>query len=155
MKLTIVDRSGHRLEDDGLVELVAPGVTGMLGVLPSHIPCVTELGIGVLTYWTDGRVPHRVAVSGGFMEVIDDHIKLLARTAEAADKLDEARARAVLADIEAELETLEPSAPNYEERIEARDRAKARIEAIELAKRDAQIQSRGEPARTRTTTKGR
>src|SRR5947208_11916742 len=72
-------------------EVVVPGIEGYFGVLPGHAPLLATLGIGELTYRI-GREEHHVAVAGGFAEVRNDKVIILADTAEKPDEIDRARA---------------------------------------------------------------
>jgi F-type H+-transporting ATPase subunit epsilon len=72
-------------------EVVAPGIEGYFGVLPGHAPFLTTLGIGELTY-RKGRDEHHMAMAGGFAEVRNDKVIVLADTAERPDEIDRARA---------------------------------------------------------------
>ena len=72
-------------------EVVAPGSLGYFGVLPGHAPLLATLGIGEVTYRI-GRDEHHVAVSGGFAEVRNDKVIILADAAEPPGDVDRARA---------------------------------------------------------------
>jgi F-type H+-transporting ATPase subunit epsilon len=72
-------------------EVVAPGSLGYFGVLPGHAPLLATLGVGEVTYRV-GRDEHHVAVSGGFAEVRNDKVIILADSAEAPADIDRARA---------------------------------------------------------------
>src|SRR5436190_20698100 len=72
-------------------EVVVPGIDGYFGVLPGHAPLLATLGIGELTYRI-GREERHVAVAGGFAEVRNDKVIILADTAEKPDEIDRARA---------------------------------------------------------------
>jgi F-type H+-transporting ATPase subunit epsilon len=72
-------------------EVVAPGSEGYFGVLPGHAPFLTTLGIGLVTYKI-GREEHHVVVSGGFAEVRNDKVIILADSAERPEEIDRARA---------------------------------------------------------------
>jgi F-type H+-transporting ATPase subunit epsilon len=72
-------------------EVVAPGVEGYFGVLPGHAPFLTTLGIGVLTY-RQGRDERHLAVAGGFAEVRNDKVIILADSAEGPEEIDRSRA---------------------------------------------------------------
>lgn len=72
-------------------EVVAPGLLGYFGVLPGHAPFLTTLGVGELTY-RQGRQEHHLAVAGGFAEVRNDKVIVLADSAERPDEIDRARA---------------------------------------------------------------
>ncbi len=69
----------------------APGIDGVLGILPEHAPLLTALNLGELRYKKDGE-EHSFAIGGGFMEVRPDHVTVLADTAERAEEIDELRA---------------------------------------------------------------
>jgi len=72
-------------------EVVVPGSEGYFGVLPGHAPLLATLGIGELTY-RSGRDERHVAVSGGFAEVRNDKVIVLADTAELPQDIDRGRA---------------------------------------------------------------
>ena len=74
-------------------EVVLPGIEGEFGVLHGHIPFLTALKVGVLTYKKDGEEEH-LAVSWGYVEVTGEHVKVLAETAEKATEIDLTRAQA-------------------------------------------------------------
>ena len=76
---------------DVVDEVVVPGSEGYFGVLPGHAPFLTTLGIGELTY-RKGRDEVHLAVAGGFAEVRNDKVIVLADTAERPDEIDRARA---------------------------------------------------------------
>ena len=72
-------------------EVVVPGSQGYFGVLPGHAPLLATLGIGEVTYRI-GRDEHHVAVSGGFAEVRNDKVIILADSAETPADIDRTRA---------------------------------------------------------------
>jgi F-type H+-transporting ATPase subunit epsilon len=71
--------------------VVAPGVMGELGVLPSHAPFMTALAPGELRL-RKGNEETSMVVTGGFLEVRDNKVVILAEAAERADEIDLARA---------------------------------------------------------------
>lgn len=92
IKLEIVTAERVVLSED--VEYVsAPGVDGVLGILPRHAPLLTALTIGELHYKKGGQ-ELSFAIGGGFMEVRPDKVIVLADAAESADEIDEQRAEA-------------------------------------------------------------
>ena len=72
-------------------EVVIPGSQGYFGVLPGHAPLLATLGIGEVTYRV-GRDEFHVAAAGGFAEVRNDKVIILADTAETPADIDRARA---------------------------------------------------------------
>jgi F-type H+-transporting ATPase subunit epsilon len=73
-------------------EVRAPGALGGFGVRQDHEPFMTALEPGRLTYVEGGR-EHHYAVGGGFLQVAENRVIVLADTAEAAQDIDVARAR--------------------------------------------------------------
>lgn len=91
-RLTVEVATPQRLVlSDEVDEVVVPGIEGYFGVLPGHAPFLTTLGIGELTY-RRGRDELRLAIAGGFCEVRNDKVIVLADTAERPDEIDRARA---------------------------------------------------------------
>jgi F-type H+-transporting ATPase subunit epsilon len=76
-------------------EVVLPGATGELGILPDHEPLITQLKTGVLTY-RQGNSQQRLHVSGGFAEVLGDKVSVLSDIAEKPEEIDVERAKATL-----------------------------------------------------------
>jgi F-type H+-transporting ATPase subunit epsilon len=72
-------------------EVVVPGSQGYFGVLPGHAPLLATLGIGELTYRIE-REEYHVAVIGGFAEVRNDKVIILADSAETPADIDRPRA---------------------------------------------------------------
>ena len=87
---------------ESVVEVQLPGRAGYLGILPGHTPLLTELATGALSY-RQGAQTRRLAVSGGFAEVLPDRVIVLAEVAERAEEIDAARARTALAAAEKQL----------------------------------------------------
>lgn len=63
--------------------VVVPGAEGEFGVMAGHAPFMTSLRDGDLTiYRTAGGSPERIQVSGGFAEVGDNGLTVLAESAQ-------------------------------------------------------------------------
>lgn len=71
--------------------VTAPGVEGELGILPRHAPLITALAEGELRI-KQGADERIFAIGGGYLEVLDDRITVLADSAEYAEEIDIARA---------------------------------------------------------------
>lgn len=54
-----------------------PGKDGYIGILPGHAALLGELGTGALTITSSGQT-REVTVSGGYVEVRDNHVRVLA-----------------------------------------------------------------------------
>src|SRR3954451_8090205 len=106
LTLEIITPERVVFEEDGVDSVTLPGVEGQLTVLPRHAPLMTALQPGPL-YFRKAGSEIDVALSGGFLEVRDDRVTILADTAERSDEIDAERAQ------------------------EARDRAAARLSTRE------------------------
>ncbi len=80
------------LLDEEVDEVTGPGTLGEFGVLPKHISFLTLLEVGEMSYKQGGE-RHHLAISGGYAEVLDDVMTVLASAAEYADEIDVERAR--------------------------------------------------------------
>ncbi|MDR3543064.1 MAG: F0F1 ATP synthase subunit epsilon [Desulfosporosinus sp.] len=88
--LSIVSPEGDVLKEN--VEFVVlPGGLGELGILPNHAPLIAGMDIGVIRYTLNGNIK-RAAVTGGFVEVIENSTIVLADTAVLSQDIDVARA---------------------------------------------------------------
>ena len=94
-----------RVLSEEVDELTAPGFVGELGILPGHTPLLTTLKVGELTY-KKGSEQFHVVVNWGYLEVEEDTVTVLVDTAEKADEIDLARAKAALGRAEEALKTL-------------------------------------------------
>jgi F-type H+-transporting ATPase subunit epsilon len=82
----------RRLLSEQADSVNVPGLGGELGILPGHTPLISALQTGVLSY-AQGQSVRRLLVSGGFVEVNNDRVSVLADFAEFPDEVDAARAR--------------------------------------------------------------
>ena len=77
---------------DTVDEVVLPGSEGYFGVLPGHAALLATLGVGELMYRKD-TAQHHLALTGGFAEVRNDKVIVLAENAERPDEIDRERAQ--------------------------------------------------------------
>ncbi|MFQ5699477.1 MAG: ATP synthase F1 subunit epsilon [Myxococcota bacterium] len=112
LQLAIVtpERPVADLEVDSVV---LPGAEGEFGVLPGHEALLAPVQSGVVRYraGSAGGAEERLAVSGGFAEVSQDRVTLLARTAEPASEIDRGRAERALGRAEQGLRDAGAQAP--------------------------------------------
>jgi F-type H+-transporting ATPase subunit epsilon len=99
LSVEIVTGEAVIYEKDDVSMVVAPGAEGSLGILPSHAPLVTLLKEGELRVKSDGG-EESLVVHGGFMEVVNNRVVVLADTAERASEIDLERAEAARASAE-------------------------------------------------------
>jgi F-type H+-transporting ATPase subunit epsilon len=92
-KITLrVVTPSRMLLDEEVDEVTAPGEVGEFGVLPNHIAFLSTLVPGELSYKQDGSKTILV-VSGGYAEVLDNVMTVLAAAAEFASEVDTANAQ--------------------------------------------------------------
>jgi F-type H+-transporting ATPase subunit epsilon len=109
---------------ESVAEVQIPGRAGYLGILPGHTPLLTQLATGALSYRQGGQT-RRLAVSGGYAEVLPDRVIVLADVAERAEEIDAARARAALAAAEKQLSA--GAGADWQAAQQAIERARARL----------------------------
>jgi F-type H+-transporting ATPase subunit epsilon len=109
-----------------VTDVQVPGKDGYLGILPGHAALLGQLGAGALCY-TAGGQSHYLAVNGGFLEVLEDHVRVLADSAQRAEDIDLARAKA---DLEKATEKL-PTAEDPDAALAEVNRAQAWVNAAE------------------------
>jgi F-type H+-transporting ATPase subunit epsilon len=72
--------------------VVVPAADGELGILKDHAPLIAELQPGQIRLTQSGST-ETFAVSGGFVQVLDNKISVFAETAEMAQEIDVERAK--------------------------------------------------------------
>jgi F-type H+-transporting ATPase subunit epsilon len=140
LHVTIVTAQ-HTVFDGEAEEVIAPGSEGQLGILPRHAPLLTTLATGELRLRERG-VDEGLYVSGGFLEVNDNTVTILADDAERASEIDEARAQEARNRAQAILERRTGGAVEAEAAAEL-ERAVGRLRVAELQRQ------RGGPRRRR------
>jgi len=116
----------RELVRQSVTEVQVPGKDGALGILPGHAALLGQLGAGALHYSAGGQT-HYLAIDGGFLEVLEDHVRVLADSAAKAEDIDVARAKS---DLQKATEKLE-SAEDPDAALSAVNRAQAWVNAAE------------------------
>jgi F-type H+-transporting ATPase subunit epsilon len=107
-----------RVYSDTIDTVVIPTTSGEIGILPGHIPLLTQVAAGALRV-TKGTVTTLLAVSGGFAQIAGDKVSVLAQSAIEAEKIDEQAAENAMKRAEEELLKGTSSLPPAEiERLE-------------------------------------
>ena len=78
LKVAVISPTEVGFEGTG-ESVVVPAYDGLMGILCGHAPMMTLLGTGDITI-RDGSTTHRIAVSGGFLQVVDNEVSVLAET---------------------------------------------------------------------------
>jgi len=111
---------------DSIEMVTAPGGLGEFGVLPGHAALITTLEIGEVAIKKDNR-EYWLAISGGFAEVENDKVTILAEAAELAQEIDIKRAEAAKIQAEEKLKSLSSDDSQFSEVALALKRATNRI----------------------------
>jgi F-type H+-transporting ATPase subunit epsilon len=133
LKLQIITPERIVFSEEGLDSVTLPGSEGELTILPRHAPLVTDLKPGALTFRRAGTEVD-VALSGGFLEVSDDQVNVLADTAERSEEIDAARAEEARQRAQEMLETRETTV-DLAQVMAALERAQARLRVAERRSR--------------------
>ena len=80
-----------RVYSDTVETVVIPTVEGEIGILPGHIPLLTQVGAGELRVLKNGKT-ELLAVGNGFAEIDGDKVSILAESAITEEKIDVAAA---------------------------------------------------------------
>ena len=110
--------------------VIAPGIMGELGILPRHAPLLTALQPGELRI-RKGSEEITMAVSGGFLEVFQNKLTVLADAAERAEEIDVERAQQAIKRAE---ESVSTSASDVELATALADLRRSRIR-VKVAER--------------------
>lgn len=86
-------------------DVIIPGIEGEFEVLKGHAPLLTILGTGILSFKHQGKET-RLMVSGGFVEIDNDRITLMAESASLAGEVVREEANKQLYDAEQKLKQL-------------------------------------------------
>ena len=117
----------RRVLSQAVNSVTVPGRAGEMQILPGHAALIAELKTGVLTYNQDGTT-HQLHVSGGFIEVSDDRVSVLAEIAERPEEIDAARARLAREHTEKQLSSWSGSEEDFEKARAKLERSLVRLQ---------------------------
>ncbi len=124
LQLAVVTAEGESFSGE-VDAVVAPGGLGEFTVLPSHARMISSLAPGILRFDQSGDSVS-LALSGGFLEVSDNRVTVLADAAERDDAIDVHRAEAALARAQERLASTEADT-DLERAMAAVRRARVRV----------------------------
>lgn len=118
--------------DETVNSVVLPGELGQFGVLYNHIPYMSLLDTGPIVLKTGDRTD-RVACGGGFAEIEENVVTVLAETAERPEEIDRGDVEERVEDLTSMLK----SGEGFEDEVERQEleselrRAKVRLKVLE------------------------
>jgi len=143
LKVDIVTAERAVYSEEGVDEVVVPGIEGELTVLPQHAPLLTMIKPGVMRI-VKGNDDIDMAITGGFLEVKDDRVTILADAAERAEDIDVVRAEEARRRAERSLEERESKVELVEAAAELQ-RSLIRLKAAERRRRKSGVRRPGPP----------
>lgn len=105
-----------KVYSDTIDSVVIPTVQGEIGILPGHIPLITQVEDGELRV-TKGTQTDLLAVSGGFAQIDGDRVRVLAEHAIDEKKIDEHAVEAALKRAEEQLKAAKDLDPKEQEHL--------------------------------------
>lgn len=117
-----------RVYSDTIDTVVIPTVEGEIGVLPGHIPLLTRVEDGELRVTKNGQTEFLV-IGGGFAQVENDRVRVLAEHAINEEVIDEKAVEAALSRAEAQLKEAAHLDPHEFERLQSM----VRFSGVQLA----------------------
>lgn len=121
----VVVTGDHAVFDGPARSISLPAIAGQITVLAHHAPLLAMLDPGEVIIRAD-ESEEVLAIGGGFVEVRDDEVIVLADTAERAEEIDIARAEAARRRAQA-LMRMYRDQPEYAAAYQALRRSRARL----------------------------
>jgi F-type H+-transporting ATPase subunit epsilon len=120
----------RQLLKEQVTEAQIPGEDGYMGILPGHAPLVSRLKPGILSYNLNGQ-EDAVAIHGGFLEVANDHVRVLVDGGVKSEEVDLKKAQEQYQQAQQNVENI-PAGMDIADALEESMKAEAQLE---LAKR--------------------
>ena len=117
----------RRVLSESVNAVTVPGRNGEMQILPGHAALISELQTGVLAY-NQGGATQQLHVSGGFIEVNNDKVSVLAEIAERPEEIDAARARLAREHTEKKLSSWSGSEEDLEKARAKLERSMVRLQ---------------------------
>jgi len=112
LTLSVVTPERSILKETSVESIILPGTTGQFNVLPGHTNFLTTLRYGVFGYRIKGE--WQIAfLSGGFTQIFDGKVTVLAETIEMAQELDLAKAEMEVTTLLSKLKAAKVGTPDY------------------------------------------
>ncbi len=114
--------------DESVDAVTVPTARGEVGILTNHAPLISTLMPGILSYTNKGTT-EKMVIAGGFVEVSDNKVSILADTAERSEEIDIEAAKTEQAEAQKVLgEWKEGSEEDFELESQRLQKAQARLQ---------------------------
>ena len=107
-----------KVYSDTIDSVVIPTVEGEIGILPGHIPLLTQMESGELRV-TKGAVTQWLVVGNGFAQIDGDTVRVLAENAITEEKIDEHAVEDAMKRAEQELKVAKDMDPQQYEHLQS------------------------------------
>lgn len=107
-----------KVYSDTIDSVVVPTIEGEIGVLPGHIPLLTQVEHGELRV-TKGGATQWLAIGSGFAQIDGDRVRVLAEHAITEEKIDEHAVEAAMKRAEDELKAAKTMDPQQYEHLQS------------------------------------
>ena len=101
--------------NEDVTSVTLPGIEGELGILPEHVPLLTILDTGIMSYVNGRGNTQAIAVHWGYAQVDGNNVRVLAELAETADEIDLPRAQEAEKKAKELLQSGDPPASEWED----------------------------------------
>ncbi len=92
-----------------------PGIEGEMGILPEHVPLLTILDAGIMSYVNGKGKTQAIAVHWGYAQVDGNNVRVLAELAETAQEIDLTRAQMAEKKAKELLRSEKPTSSDWED----------------------------------------
>ena len=106
-----------KVYSDTIDSVVIPTVEGEIGILPGHIPLLTQIEHGELRV-TKGAAVQWLAIGGGFAQIDGDRVRVLAEHAVTEEKIDEHAVESAMKRAEQQLRDAKDMDPQQYEHLQ-------------------------------------
>lgn len=127
-KAQLLTPDGPKFEGE-VKSTTLPGVNGSFQILFNHAPIVSALGIGRIELVDKGGHEFQYAVTGGFVEMNDNLLTILAEKAEEKTEIDKEEAKLYINQIKSKLKSIKDGREDFEVALKV---AENRLKIAEL-----------------------
>ena len=129
----VIVTADHALYDGTADKVIAPAINGQVTILPHHVAFLAKLEPGRMVVSEEDKTQD-YAIGGGFLEVRDNQVTVLADTAERGEDIDIARAEAARRRASILVKRYR-GRPEYTAAYQALRRSRARLKVARMATR--------------------
>ncbi len=131
MKIEVITPEKKIFEEENIKRVILPLTTGEKEILHSHVSYIAQLGDGIIEVERDDETKSYLTVFGGFVEVLNDNVKIVAFVSERKEDIDKMRALEAKERAEKRLKEVKDNI-DIERAKKALKRAEIRLKILDL-----------------------